>query len=466
MAEPQFEITVPVLIAGGGACGAVAALAATDAGAEVLILEQDLAPRGTTSMSQGLICAAGTEAQRRAGVEDSSALFFSDIITKTRGQTDTDLARVIADHAGPCLDWLIDRHDLPYALDVRFRAAYGHSRARVHGWLGHGGEDLLQLLHVRAEASGAAIMLGAKLREIFADDDGRVTGVEIERPTGARERIGCDSLVMAMGGFAGNQAMVAKYMPEAAQALYNGHEGSHGDAMVMGRQLGAALGDMGSYQGYGMLTDPHGISVPPGVAVEGGLLVNALGERFIDETEDIAGMVHPVLAQPGGGAWVVFDAGIEGRCAYIPETIQLMALKAARSADTVGDLALAMGVDALRLQATLAEAHAAQTEGRPDTLGRDWSKDTPPVAPYRALKVRGAIYHTQGGLQVDRAARVLRPDGSQLPNLYAGGGSARGVSGPSFWGYLPAMGLCAAVTLGMIAGASAAAETSSALLRV
>jgi fumarate reductase flavoprotein subunit len=70
--------------------------------------------------------------------------------------------------------------------------------------------------------------------------------------------------------------------------------------------------------------------------------------------------------------------------------------------------------------------------------------------------VRGALYHTQGGLQVDRAGRVLRPDGTALPNLLAGGGAARGVSGPGSWGYLPAMGLCAAVTLGWLSGTAAA----------
>jgi fumarate reductase flavoprotein subunit len=206
-----------------------------------------------------------------------------------------------------------------------------------------------------------------------------------------------------------------------------------------------------------MLTDPQGLSVPPGVVVEGGLLVNARGERFLDETQDIAGMVHPVLAQPGGQAWVVFDAAIEARCAYIPETIQLMELKAAKCADTAWGLATAMGVEAGALEAVLAEVHAAKAAGRADITGRRWSDDTPPTPPYRALRVRGALYHTQGGLQVDAAAGVQRPTGQRLPNLFAGGGSARGVSGPSFWGYLPAMGLCAATTLGMIAGGSAAA---------
>jgi fumarate reductase flavoprotein subunit len=453
---PAFEFTVPVLIAGGGACGAVAALAARDAGAEVLLLEQDAAPSGTTSMSQGLICAAGTAAQRRAGVEDGPDRFFADIMAKTRGLADPVLARTIADEAGPCVDWLIQSHDVPYDLDVRFRAAYGHTALRVHGWPGRGGGDVLQLLHSRLGAAGADVLAAARLCEVFTHPDGRIVGVEVERPKGVRERIGCGALVMAMGGFAANAAMVARHMPEAAKAGYNGHEGSRGDAMILGERLGAAFGDMGAYQGYAMLTDPQGVTVPPGVVVEGGLLVNAAGDRFVDETLDIAGMVHPVLAQPGGRAWVVYDAEIEARCAYIPETQQLLELRAARCADTVEGLAGQMGVPPAALEGALDDAYRAQARGGPDAVGRSWSEAPPPTAPFRALKVRGAIYHTQGGLQVDGRARVRRADGAAFPNLFAGGGSARGVSGPSYWGYLPAMGLCCAATLGRLAGASAA----------
>ena len=82
----------------------------------------------------------------------------------------------------------------------------------------------------------------------------------------------------------------------------------------------------------------------------------------------------------------------------------------------------------------------------------------PPGSSYRALKVTGALYHTQGGIQIDATTRATRADGTTLPNLYAGGGSARCVSGPSSWGYLPAMGLCSAVTFGRLAGRSAAAN--------
>ena len=272
-----FDVAVPVLVVGGGACGAVAALEARRAGADVLLIEREHVPRGTTSMSQGLICAAGTAAQRSAGVDDSPDLFFTDILAKTRGLTDPRLARAIADHAGPVLDTLIDVHDLPWQLDTRFRAAYGHSRMRVHGWPGHGGLDLVELLHARLQSCGIDVLNDARMVELFIGDDGAVSGIEMARPDGTRERIGCAAVVLGAGGFAANAEMVKRHMPEAALARCNGHEGNQGDAIALASGQGAMLGDMGSYQGYGMLTDPQAISVPPGVLMEGGLMVNRLG---------------------------------------------------------------------------------------------------------------------------------------------------------------------------------------------
>lgn len=454
----EFDFSVPVLVVGGGACGAVAALAAHDQGAEVLLVERDGRPLGSTGMSQGLFCAAGTKAQAALGIEDDGETFFADIMAKTGGQTDPVIARAIAFGSGPTLDWLVERHQLPWSLDQGFRPAYGNSRFRVHGWHGHGGQDMVELLHQKLAEAGIPTLLQARLTDIIADDAGRVRGVELTRPDGTIERLGCEALILATGGFAANHDMLARYIPEMATARNNGHEGSQGDGIRLGAKLGAAVGDMGAYQGYAMLTDPQGISVPPGVIVEGGIIVNQAGDRFVDETADIAGMVRPVLEQPGGFCWVVFDAAIEQRCAYIPETKALMELNAARTAGNVEELAGRIGVDPARLSATLAEAWQAQKAGIADRTGRVWGSDTPPSPDYRALKVVGAIYHTQGGLQINGEARVLRPDGSVLPNLFAGGGAARSVSGPSSWGYLPAMGLCTAVTLGRIAGETAARQ--------
>jgi len=70
--------------------------------------------------------------------------------------------------------------------------------------------------------------------------------------------------------------------------------------------------------------------------------------------------------------------------------------------------------------------------------------------------VTGALFHTQGGLAVDRDARVLDRDGHPLANLFAAGGAAAGVSGSQASGYLSGNGLLTATVLGRIAGTSAA----------
>jgi fumarate reductase flavoprotein subunit len=207
-----------------------------------------------------------------------------------------------------------------------------NSRLRVHGWPEHGGSDMIDLLHARLAEAGIDVVTETRLTDIIADADGQVLGVEVARSDGQIERVGCDALILATGGFAANEAMVEAHMPGAAGARLNAHEGSRGDGIRLGQALGAAVGDMGSYQGYAMLTDPHGISVPPSAILEGGVLVNMLGQRFVDESADIAGMVHPVLAQPGGHCWVVYDARIEAAIAHIPETRALNELNAAKTA--------------------------------------------------------------------------------------------------------------------------------------
>lgn len=451
-----FEFTVPVLVVGGGASGCIAALAASMAGADVLLIEQDERPMGSTGMSQGLICAAGTKAQAAHGIEDSAHTYFDDIMTKTKGQTDPVLARAIADNAGPTVDWMIETLGMPWDLDTGFRPAYGNSTYRVHGWRGHGGQDMVDLLHRRLDDNGVDVMTGAKLVDVHADTDGRVLGVTMERPDGTREQVGCDTLILACGGFAANHAMVAANMPEMAAARNNGHEGSQGTGIIVGEKLGAAFGDMSAYQGYAMLTEPQGLPVPPGVPVAGGILVNIEGKRFTDETADIAGMVHPVLQQPGDYVWVIYDDRIEKDVDYIPEIIELNKLNAPKFAGSEEELSQVLDVPFAALSATLEDARAAQSAGEPDSLGRLWDKDIPPAPRFRALKVVGAIFHTQGGLQIDGNARVLHADGTPLPNLFAGGGAARSVSGPAHWGYLPAMGLATAVTFGRLAGEAAA----------
>jgi fumarate reductase flavoprotein subunit len=101
------------------------------------------------------------------------------------------------------------------------------------------------------------------------------------------------------------------------------------------------------------------------------------------------------------------------------------------------------------LQATL---NAVQPGTDPAT-GRTFQRAL--QAPFHAIKVTGALFHTQGGLDIDAQARVLRKNGTPLPNLLAAGGAARGVSGQAVWGYLSGNGLLSAIAGGHIAAQTA-----------
>jgi fumarate reductase flavoprotein subunit len=101
--------------------------------------------------------------------------------------------------------------------------------------------------------------------------------------------------------------------------------------------------------------------------------------------------------------------------------------------------------------------NAVQPDTEPST-GRTFKRAL--HAPFHAIKVTGALFHTQGGLDIDAQTRVLRLDGTPLPNLLAAGGAARGVSGQEVWGYLSGNGLLSA-----IAGGHIAAHTAQQLLK-
>ena len=458
--HPDFEFSVPVIVAGGGACGMSAALALRDAGIDVLVLERDKVSSGSTGMSQGMICGAGTKMQASLGISDTPDALYADIMEKVHSQTDPVIARTIAEQSGPTLDWLVERWSIPLELDELWQPRYGHTAKRLHGWIGHTGQELLDLMVAKATEAGAMILNEARLADVHTDANGQVVGVRVERPGGIVEHIGCAALVLATCGFGGNRELVARYMPEAAKARYHGHEGNKGDGILIGEKLGAQLSDMGAYQGYGMLTEPSGITSAPNLIMFGGVLVNATGQRFVDELEDVSGLVHHVLSQPGGVAWLVFDAHLEAMCQRIPDVQQMIDLGASRPAANFAELAAIIGAPEEVVARTMQDVARIRAGEKPDPFGRRFGESFELKPPYRAAKVTGALYHTQGGLQINEDAQVMRPDGTVLPNLFAGGGAARGVSGPGASGYLPAMGLCTAVTLGRVAGLSAARLTS------
>ena len=454
--EAAFSAHIPVLVIGGGGTGLTAALAARQGGAEVLVLERDASALGTTAMSTGLIPASGTRLQSEKGIVDSPELFAADIVRKARGQTDESIALALAQASARTIEWMIDDHQVPLSLVDSFLYP-GHSVKRMHGTPNRTGSELMGALSAAIERRGVDVLTEALVTGLFADPaDGRVRGARVRRPDGSTEDLSCDALILACCGFAGNAAMVREYIPEIEGATFFGHPGNKGDAIRWGLALGAAVRDIHSYQGHGGLAAGRGIPILWPLIMEGGFQVNVAGERFSNEARGYSEQAVDVVAQPGHVAWDIYDARLHQLMLEFDDYRDAVEARAVLSADSVEALAGLAGIDAAGLVRTVAEVAVLTCDGGTDRHGRRFGGTAVLQAPYYAVKVTGALFHTQGGLVVNAEARVLREDGSALPNLFAGGGAARGISGPSCWGYMAGNGLLTATTFGRLAGEAAA----------
>lgn len=449
-----FEVECDVLVIGAGAAGLIAALKAQEAGAAVLVVERDPVARGSTALSAGLVPAAETRFQRAAGIDDSKAGFAADILAKAHGEPDRAAVACVVDAVGGVLEWLADRHGLPFSVIDNFTYP-GHSARRMHGLPSRSGAELMDRLRTAAEAAGIDIVTEATATTLYRDGD-RIVGVGIVRPDGSADRIGCRALVLACNGYGGNPDLVAAHIPELKDALYFGHPGNRGDALLWGEALGAATRHLSGHQGHGSVAHPHGILITWATITEGGVQVNRDGARFADEARGYSESAAAVIAAPDGIAFTIFDDRIAAIARQFEDFRAAEAAGAVLSADTVAGLAERIHVPEATLAVTLAEVAALKAVGGTDHFGRDFAGVPQLAPPLAAVKVTGALFHTQGGLVVDDHARVLRQDGRPFETLFAAGGAACGVSGSQAHGYLSGNGLLTAFAYGALAGLGAA----------
>lgn len=450
-----FAAETAVLVIGAGAGGLIAGLRARAAGADVLILERDSLPRGSTALSAGLVPAAGTNIQKAAGLSDSKTLFTDDILRKAGGEPEEARVGTVVEAAASAIDWLAEEHGLPFTVITNFTYP-GHSANRMHGLPSRSGAELMDRLRAAAEASGIDIITDARATTLLTGENNRIAGVELVRPDGGREAIGCGALVLACNGYGGNKALVAEHIPALAGALYFGHPGNQGEAVLWGQALGARLADLSGHQGHGSVAEPHGILITWATMVEGGFQVNRHGQRFSDESHGYSEHAATILQQPGGIGWSIFDARIAEIARQFEDFRDAEAQGAILVEETPEALARRIGVPEAAFAATFEAVEAAKSAGATDAFGRNWAGSKPLAAPFCAVKVTGALFHTQGGLAVDANARVLAADGTPLPNLFAVGGAAQGVSGSKASGYLSGNGLLTAFAYGYLAGDAAA----------
>ena len=451
----EFEYSIPIVVVGAGGCGLSAALSAKENNSEVLVIERDSTPLGTTAMSTGLIPGANTRLQRAAGIEDTPEIFANDIIKKTKGETDPEIATSLAIESSKTIEWLIDKYQIPLSLVDSFLYP-GHTVMRMHGTPNRTGSELMGALCRAAERAGIDVLTNALVTDLYSDSNNKILGVKVLRTDGQTEEIGCDALILACCGFAGNPEMVEEYMPEIKEAEFFGHPGNKGDAIKWGKSLGADLADIGSYQGHGGLAAGRGVPILWPMIMEGGFQININGERFSDESLGYSEQAVKVVSQPKKIAWNIFDERLHELMKEFEDYNNAIEANAIINADNTAELSALTGINKESMDKAIKEVEEMVEGKRKDSFGRDFTIKPKLESPYYTVKVTGALFHTQGGLVVNEHAQVMDKNKDPLPNLFAGGGSARGISGPSDWGYIAGNGLLTATTFGRLAGVSAA----------
>ena len=446
----SFQSYVEVVIVGAGACGLTAALAAKEKTDDIIILERDATPTGSTSLSSGFIPAAGTMAQKEKGISDSAKAFEEDISKKANGKQDKELANIVAYQCGKVLDWLSLKHDINWYVLDNFLYP-GHAFHRMHAVKEKTGLGLINRLQAASEREGISLSTNCLVDTIFMCDD-LVKGLRITRPNGMHEFIECGNLILACNGYGANKELVRKYIPEMSDALYFGHSGNQGHAVLWGEQLNAKIKHMSGYQGHGSVATPHGILITWALMMEGGIQVNQKGYRFSNENEGYSEQSVHVLAQPGQVAWVIYDEKLHALGKEFPDYNEALNSGAIKSAKNASDLADTLGIDRVGFVKTLYDLKCYTKKEKVDPFGRDFKRELIAEKQLYGIQVTGALFHTQGGLMVNHKAQVLKSDGTHINNLFAGGGAACGVSGPDVSGYLSGNGLLTALALGWLAG--------------
>ncbi|RUZ77978.1 FAD-binding dehydrogenase [Mesorhizobium sp. M7A.F.Ca.US.006.01.1.1] len=489
-----------VVVVGGGNAALCAAISAAENGARVLLLERspDAERGGNSTYTDGKFRAVYN------GVEDVRALvpdltddevaasdfgtytesdFFDDMGRITQYRTDPDLCEILVRQSREILFWLKEK-------GVRFMPNYGRQAYRVDGrfkfWGGTtlvvatGGPGLVDALYRTAEALGVTVCYEAWARDLISVDGLGVSGVEVNFG-GDILSIKAGAVVLACGSFEANAEWRAKYLgPGWDLAKVRGSKYNTGDGLAMALKIGAQ--PFGHWSGCHATaweryaSDFGDMAITPQYQRHSytfGIVVNALGDRFIDEGADFRNYTYAkygseVLRQPGQVAWQIYDSKVLHLLTDEYRTRHVTKLRA----DTLEGLIAQMDeVDGDRLARTISEFNAAVSQDVPFNPnvkdGRravglsvprsNWA-NTIDTGPFEAYAVTCGITFAFGGIRITTDGQVVDTAHNPIPGLFAAGEM---VGGLFYFNYPGASGLTSGSVFGRLSGIGAARSALS-----
>ncbi|BES64395.1 urocanate reductase [Gottschalkiaceae bacterium SANA] len=433
-ATEEADQTYDVVIVGAGGAGLAAAVEASEAGANVVVIEKMPFIGGNTMVSGGGLNVPGSWAQTAVGVDDSIELYFEDTMKGGDNLANPSLVHILADNALNAAVWLKDDLGVGFMED-RLQQFGGHSVARAIIATGNHGTDLIEKLAARAQENGVTIKTEVKANELLIED-GRVVGIVAEAANGEAITFhAAKGVIMATGGFGSNMEMRMQYNPELDDRyMTTDQPGTTGDGIVMAQAVNAELIGMEYIQTYPMCNPVTGIiSYVANTRFDGGILVNVEGERFVNEMDRRDVVSRGILAQTSASAYLLWGQEIETKGhmteVHAQEFATLKDQGLLVEAATLEEAADAMGVNVEALTATVADYNqfvAGQVELEIAKKGA-----LRPIAegPFYLQRVVPSVHHTMGGLMINEEAQVINQDGEIVEGLFAAGEVTGGIHG-------------------------------------
>lgn len=446
----EEELTTDVVVVGGGGAGMSAAVRLAELGQQVILFEKASFLGGAISVSGGNQVIMGSQLQADNGVEDDSVeSMVADFEANGAGKNNEEILTLFAENVGAATDWLVASCGIEFDAGLHQLGEYSHNRELAYTG---GGAGFAERMRKAVERSGATVYLSTKVESLLVED-GAVVGVKAVSTDGTKEyTVHAANVVLATGGYGNNKDMLTD---EMKSALYYGPSTSTGDGIRMAEAVNAQTANMEYGKRY-----PNGIEVDTGIAKStiagnivgwtmSAILVNADGNRVVNEKASNRTILEEELQQPGGMLYLLLDS----------ETFEVWKTKLAPAGISEGDIekylaangtttpvfahgetleeaAAAAGVNAENLAATVEKYNSFVEKGEDADFGRNASYLTMKIGagPYYLIEQKPRFATTMGGLVVNTNMQVLNQEGSAISGLYAAGetcGQVMGDDSPS-----------------------------------
>lgn len=446
----EEELTTDVVVVGGGGAGMSAAVRLAELGQQVILFEKSSFLGGAISVSGGNQVVMGAQLQADNGVEDDSVeSMVADFEANGANKNNEEILTLFAENVGAATDWLVASCGIEFDAGLHQLGEYSHNRELAYTG---GGAGFAERMRKAVERSGATVYLSTKVESLLVED-GAVVGVKAVSTDGTKEyTVHAANVVLATGGYGNNKDMLTD---EMKSALYYGPSTSTGDGIRMAEAVNAQTANMEYGKRY-----PNGIEVDTGIAKStiagnivgwtmSAILVNADGNRVVNEKASNRTILEEELQQPGGMLYLLLDA----------ETFEVWKTKLAPAGISDGDIekylaangtttpvfahgetleeaAAAAGVNAENLAATVEKYNSFVEKGEDADFGRNASYLTMKIGagPYYLIEQKPRFATTMGGLVVNTNMQVLNQEGSAISGLYAAGetcGQVMGDDSPS-----------------------------------